>query len=71
MFISYLLRITSYTLSEAHELYLRLAPVIPGTYICRSRPVVLPMNDDEARIMTTSITLRAQCKLKINDYCFK
>jgi hypothetical protein len=60
VFFLYLIRITSYTLSETHELYLRLAPVIPGTYICRSRPLVLPMNDEEIRIITTSITLTAQ-----------
>lgn len=54
------IRITSYTLSETHELYLRLTPVITGTYICRSRPAVISMNKEEITIPTTSITLTAQ-----------
>ncbi len=55
---SYFYRITTYTLNDTHTLYLRLAPVATGTYICRSRPGVIPMNKEE--VTMTSITLTAQ-----------
>jgi hypothetical protein len=48
-------RVTSYTLSETHTLYLRLAPVVTSTYICRSRSA---MTNEE--IKTTSIILTTQ-----------
>ncbi len=60
LLFAFFIRITSYTLSETHELYLRLAPVITGTYICRSRPAVIPGNKEEVTMATTSISLTAQ-----------
>ncbi|CAF1631653.1 unnamed protein product [Adineta ricciae] len=52
--------ITTYTLSDTHALYLRLAPVTIGTYVCRSRSLSTPMNRTEVTVATTSITLTAQ-----------
>jgi hypothetical protein len=51
---SYFYRITTYTLNDTHTLYLRLAPVATGTYICRSRPGVIPMNKEEVTITAQS-----------------
>ncbi|CAF1581456.1 unnamed protein product, partial [Rotaria sordida] len=53
-------QITSYLLSETRSVYLRLAPVVAGTYICRSRPVDMQMAKEEVTITTTSITLIAE-----------
>ncbi|CAF1368900.1 unnamed protein product [Adineta steineri] len=64
-------QITSYTLSNTHALYLRLAPVTIGTYICRSRSVIKPMNKTEVTITTTSITLTAQIIAETNGISFQ
>ena len=55
----YMNRISSYTLSKTHEVYLRLAPVVTDTFVCRSRPVVLSTIEEEVRPAKISITLMA------------
>ncbi|CAF2794908.1 unnamed protein product [Rotaria sp. Silwood2] len=46
-------QITSYILSDTHLLYLRVAPVVAGTYICRSRPTDIQMTKEEVTIKST------------------
>ncbi|UJR32092.1 hypothetical protein I4U23_019560 [Adineta vaga] len=64
-------QITTYTLSDPHALYLRLAPVTIGTYICRSHSPASPMNQTEVTVTTTSITLTAQIIAETNGISFQ
>ncbi|CAF1174767.1 unnamed protein product [Rotaria sp. Silwood1] len=64
-------QITSYILSDTHSLYLRLSPVVPGTYICRSRLADIQMTKEEVTITTTSITLIAQMIVETNGISFQ
>ncbi|CAF3753964.1 unnamed protein product [Rotaria sordida] len=64
-------QITSYLLSETRSVYLRLAPVVAGTYICRSRPVDMQMAKEEVTITTTSITLIAEMIVETNGISFQ
>ena len=55
--LSHFNRITSYVLSDSYGLYLRLAPVVIGKYICRSRPALTSTSSNEVKLIETSITL--------------